>query len=253
MVCANNPRVIFIFLAANRELTETCRYVYLCLPLALVCNRNFHVWTECWMRRPDLGPEFDGWQVVDPTPQEKSAGWSRMFQTNRSLDSNHLTVALVDLGVFCCGPCPVRAIRQRHLKARFDAPFVYASVDADIVQKIVSDGRVVGKTVDTHSVGSFICTKSMHSDVAENLTLAYKCPQSERDDRFHWCRVDQLLLLHCCLCSFLEWRRRAGQPRALQTSNVMRDNGAPQHGTAFHNGRLSRKQQTWVFLFTQMC
>lgn len=26
------------------------------------------------MRRPDLGPEFDGWQVVDPTPQERSGG-----------------------------------------------------------------------------------------------------------------------------------------------------------------------------------
>lgn len=29
------------------------------------------------MRRPDLGEEFDGWQVVDPTPQEKSAGVSK--------------------------------------------------------------------------------------------------------------------------------------------------------------------------------
>ena len=28
------------------------------------------------MRRPDLGAGFDGWQVVDPTPQEKSAGES---------------------------------------------------------------------------------------------------------------------------------------------------------------------------------
>lgn len=26
------------------------------------------------MRRSDLSEEFDGWQVVDPTPQEKSAG-----------------------------------------------------------------------------------------------------------------------------------------------------------------------------------
>lgn len=26
------------------------------------------------MKRPDLGEMFDGWQVVDPTPQEKSAG-----------------------------------------------------------------------------------------------------------------------------------------------------------------------------------
>lgn len=41
------------------------------------CYRNFHVWVECWMRRPDLGEGFDGWQVVDPTPQEKSAGGFR--------------------------------------------------------------------------------------------------------------------------------------------------------------------------------
>lgn len=39
-----------------------------------MCCRNFHVWVECWMQRPDLGARFDGWQVVDPTPQEKSAG-----------------------------------------------------------------------------------------------------------------------------------------------------------------------------------
>lgn len=28
------------------------------------------------MRRPDLGAGFDGWQVVDATPQERSAGES---------------------------------------------------------------------------------------------------------------------------------------------------------------------------------
>lgn len=38
--------------------------------------RNYHVWVEAWMRRPDLsaGSLYDGWQVVDPTPQEKSTG-----------------------------------------------------------------------------------------------------------------------------------------------------------------------------------
>ena len=30
------------------------------------------------MTRPDLKPEYDGWQVVDPTPQEKSEGDSPM-------------------------------------------------------------------------------------------------------------------------------------------------------------------------------
>lgn len=39
-------------------------------------GRNFHVWNEAWMRRPDLPakPEYNGWQVVDATPQEASDG-----------------------------------------------------------------------------------------------------------------------------------------------------------------------------------
>ncbi|XP_061590885.1 protein-glutamine gamma-glutamyltransferase 5-like [Cololabis saira] len=111
---------------------------------------NFHVWVECWMRRLDLSPEFDGWQVVDPTPQETSAGRFRS------------------------GPCPVAAIQQRCLLASFDTAFLYASVDADVVRVIVRHGREVGRTVDTDSVGRLICTKSVSSDRPENLTQFYK-------------------------------------------------------------------------------
>lgn len=35
---------------------------------------NFHVWNECWMTRPDLPQGFDGWQVIDATPQIISDG-----------------------------------------------------------------------------------------------------------------------------------------------------------------------------------
>lgn len=42
-------------------------------------NRNFHVWVECWMTRHDLGSEMDGWQVLDPTPQERSKGMWACF------------------------------------------------------------------------------------------------------------------------------------------------------------------------------
>ncbi|KAM6924926.1 protein-glutamine gamma-glutamyltransferase 2-like [Xenentodon cancila] len=111
---------------------------------------NFHVWLECWMRRSDLSSEFDGWQVVDPTPQEKSAGRFR------------------------CGPCPVAAIQQHCFLAPFDTPFIYASVDADIIRVIVRDGQEVGRTVDTDSVGKLICTKGVGSDKPENLTQTYK-------------------------------------------------------------------------------
>lgn len=35
---------------------------------------NFHVWNECWMIRKDLPPGYNGWQVLDPTPQQTSSG-----------------------------------------------------------------------------------------------------------------------------------------------------------------------------------
>ena len=34
--------------------------------------RNFHVWNEAHMARPDLPTGFGGWQVLDATPQEES-------------------------------------------------------------------------------------------------------------------------------------------------------------------------------------
>ncbi|KAG7471968.1 hypothetical protein MATL_G00103580 [Megalops atlanticus] len=112
---------------------------------------NFHVWVECWMTRPDLGSEFSGWQVLDPTPQERSRG------------------------IFCCGPCPVKAIRKRRVDLAYDTPFVYAEVNADVLTVIVANGRVVSRSVDTERVGTRIYTKSIGSLKPENLTCAYKC------------------------------------------------------------------------------
>ena len=48
-----------------------------CVLIGWHFKRNFHVWVEAWMKRPDLegeGGNYDGWQVLDPTPQEKSKG-----------------------------------------------------------------------------------------------------------------------------------------------------------------------------------
>ena len=36
--------------------------------------RNFHVWNESWFKRRDLPQGYDGWQVIDGTPQEASEG-----------------------------------------------------------------------------------------------------------------------------------------------------------------------------------
>lgn len=50
--------------------------------MGTVCpSRNFHVWNDCWMKRPDLPSGFDGWQVVDATPQETSSGKAGLAPT----------------------------------------------------------------------------------------------------------------------------------------------------------------------------
>ncbi len=59
-------------------LLQFCVLVYCILTESECCVicRNFHVWTEGFMKRPDLPGDgkFDGWQVLDPTPQEISDG-----------------------------------------------------------------------------------------------------------------------------------------------------------------------------------
>lgn len=111
---------------------------------------NFHVWVECWMDRKDLGYGMDGWQVLDPTPQERSGG------------------------VFCCGPASVKAIKERCIDLLYDIPFVYAEVNADVHTFIVSQGRVVGHNKDTERVGSVICTKAVGFPRLQNITGDYK-------------------------------------------------------------------------------
>jgi hypothetical protein len=61
------------------------------------------------MERPDLGPEYGGWQVVDATPQETSED------------------------MFRCGPASLRAVRDGELQRPYDAGYVFAQVNADKV------------------------------------------------------------------------------------------------------------------------
>ncbi|RXG53423.1 Annulin [Armadillidium vulgare] len=68
---------------------------------------NFHVWNEVWMARPDLGDGYEGWQVIDSTPQEESDGQYR------------------------CGPTSLAAIKRGEIHRPYDSPFVYAEVNAD--------------------------------------------------------------------------------------------------------------------------
>ncbi|XP_062401583.1 transglutaminase 5, like isoform X2 [Sardina pilchardus] len=111
---------------------------------------NFHVWVEGWMRRMDLGMEFDGWQVLDPTPQERSSG------------------------IYRCGPAAVKAVRDKELRAAYDISFVYAEMNADVHTFIVSDNQSFLVDVDSDRVGALICTKAVGTSKHQDVTADYK-------------------------------------------------------------------------------
>lgn len=51
-------------------------------------------------------------------------------------------------GEFCCGPCPVKAIKEGNLAVKYDAPFVFAEVNADIIHWIVHPDGQRQKVID---------------------------------------------------------------------------------------------------------
>ncbi|XP_042559302.1 protein-glutamine gamma-glutamyltransferase 2-like [Clupea harengus] len=123
---------------------------------------NFHVWVEGWMKRPDLCGDstYDGWQVLDPTPQEKSAG------------------------VFCCGPCPVKAVLEGHTDLKYDIPFVFSEVNADQVNWIVQSNDSKERLhSDSSQIGQNISTKAVGADRREDITACYKYPEVSKKER----------------------------------------------------------------------
>ncbi|ELW48107.1 Protein-glutamine gamma-glutamyltransferase Z [Tupaia chinensis] len=112
---------------------------------------NFHVWNECWMIRRDLPPGYNGWQVLDPTPQQTSSG------------------------LFCCGPASVKAIREGEVHLAYDTPFVFAEVNADEVIWLFEEGQAQEILAhNTSSIGKEISTKMVGSDQRQDITSSYK-------------------------------------------------------------------------------
>jgi len=130
---------------------------------------NFHVWNEVWMSRPDFGNkvDYDGWQVIDATPQEES------------------------FGLYQCGPAPVKAIKQGQIDCGYEAPFIFGEVNADrhywVCRKDVKTGRyAIEKLASkrTGACGANISTKRVGNDSRHEVTKYYKFAEgtdAERD------------------------------------------------------------------------
>uniref|UniRef100_A0A8C3JII4 protein-glutamine gamma-glutamyltransferase n=1 Tax=Calidris pygmaea TaxID=425635 RepID=A0A8C3JII4_9CHAR len=121
---------------------------------------NFHVWNECWFTRRDLGSFYDGWQVLDATPQEKSKG------------------------IYQCGPASTRAIKEGHVNLDYDSSFVFAAVNADYVTWIhYSKKRKERIYSDTKKIGKFISTKAVGTNSRVDVTANYKYPEGSLKER----------------------------------------------------------------------
>nr|XP_041568788.1 protein-glutamine gamma-glutamyltransferase K [Taeniopygia guttata] len=121
---------------------------------------NFHVWNDCWMKRPDLPEGYDGWQVVDATPQETSSG------------------------LFCCGPCSVKAVKNGDVFLKYDTPFVFAEVNSDKVywQRQAHGGFAVVH-VEEGAIGRRISTLGATGHARVDITDQYKHPEGSEEER----------------------------------------------------------------------
>ena len=116
---------------------------------------NFHVWSEAWIERPDLGQPV-GWNAVDATPQEPSP--------------------LAPGQPYCAGPTYVPFIQADMRSSNYDTYFILAEVNA--VKYCPMTGNPLPQ-----SVGFAVLTKKPGTgrDVynynnAENITTNYKIP-----------------------------------------------------------------------------
>ncbi|VEN38687.1 unnamed protein product [Callosobruchus maculatus] len=131
---------------------------------------NFHVWNDVWMARPDLRDAFyNGWQVIDATPQEAS-------------DS-----------VMCCGPASAAAVKRGETGFLYDTPFVFSEVNADIIhyqedQEADTEWRLL--SINPKHVGRKIVTKMPGptddtTDLSDmmDITSLFKNKEGTEDER----------------------------------------------------------------------
>lgn len=112
---------------------------------------NFHVWNDVWLRRPDLPEGRGGWQAVDATPQEKSAGkWQ-------------------------CGPASLADIKAGRAGSNYDLDFLVGEVNADVRYYTVGpDNKRSLFRVDSDHVGKYVITKAVGAYKAHDITSDYK-------------------------------------------------------------------------------
>ncbi|XP_063315178.1 protein-glutamine gamma-glutamyltransferase E-like [Pelobates fuscus] len=121
---------------------------------------NFHVWNECFCIRSDLDSFYNGWQIVDATPQEPSQG------------------------VFRLGPCSRNAIKEGDIDLNYDTTFAFSEVNGDSVDWLVyNDGTKKKVRTNSQSIGRFISTKAVGAFTRVDVTNGYKYTEGTAKER----------------------------------------------------------------------
>lgn len=71
----------------------------------------------------------------------------------------------------------MRGIKEGELTLKYDAPFVFAEVNADLVYILKYKDGNTKKIVNDKKVGQKISTKSVGRDEREDITHLYKYPE----------------------------------------------------------------------------
>ncbi|TKR94362.1 hypothetical protein L596_008654 [Steinernema carpocapsae] len=134
---------------------------------------NYHVWSEGWMKRPDLatqyGSRYDGWQVLDATRQVPSEDCPNSGLYEKCWE---------------CGPMPVAALRESNLTVPYDGPYIYAEFNADLRELLFQPNQWGYKeliSIETRHnfIGQAMVTTSPNGEMMD-VTDLYKPPENDK-------------------------------------------------------------------------
>ncbi|KAI4883066.1 hypothetical protein NFI96_029357 [Prochilodus magdalenae] len=156
--------------------------IYVCRVLSAMVNSNDRdngVLEGCWR------DTFDG--GISPMAWRGSVEILKTWNATSCLPVRYgqcwVFAAVACTGVFCCGPVPVKAIKEGELTFKYDAPFVFAEVNADVETFLKYKDGSTRKITSSSQVGQKISTKSVGSDKREDITHLYKYPEGSDEER----------------------------------------------------------------------
>lgn len=113
---------------------------------------------------------------MDATPQEESQGTAAFWSA--TVDEIKILALLIIWSVsgsYCCGPCPVKAVKDGDVYIPYDTRFVFGEVNGDVVNWVVDKhGEMRVESIKKRRVGTAVMTKSVGSKRGNNITLQYK-------------------------------------------------------------------------------